>query len=98
MGVIGAMLVARWSWGLLKTTSEVLLDRQAPAWMCDIVRAAVAEQGDELTDLHCWAVAPGRYSLILAIASDRADAQRHYRAALATQLPLVHVTVEVLAS
>ena len=30
MGIIGAMLVARWSLGLLRTTSRILLDRQGP--------------------------------------------------------------------
>jgi len=29
MGVIGAVLVARWSMGLMTSTSAVLLDRQA---------------------------------------------------------------------
>ncbi|MGE5797897.1 MAG: CDF family Co(II)/Ni(II) efflux transporter DmeF, partial [Ignavibacteria bacterium] len=30
MGIAGAILVSRWSWGLLKDTTNTLLDKQAP--------------------------------------------------------------------
>lgn len=42
MGIVGAILVARWSMGLLRSTSGVLLDRQAPAQVGDAIREAVA--------------------------------------------------------
>ena len=45
MGIVGAILVARWSYGLLGSTSGVLLDRQAPKELQDSIR--------ELTERYC---------------------------------------------
>ncbi len=60
MGVVGAILVARWSTGLLRTTSRVLLDHQGP----DSIRHAIRQNLEELTgvtvvDLHLWQIGPG---------------------------------------
>ena len=58
MGVVGAVLVARWSIGLVRTTSRVLLDRQGPEHVCADIRTAVEATGDTtVTDLHLWSVA-----------------------------------------
>lgn len=53
MGVIGAVLVARWSYGLLGTTSSVLLDRQAPEKLRATIRDVMEQDMDsQVTDLH----------------------------------------------
>ncbi|MCG8441357.1 MAG: CDF family Co(II)/Ni(II) efflux transporter DmeF, partial [Caulobacterales bacterium] len=41
MGLLGAALVARWSWGLIGETSAVLLDRAAPDWVAEPWRRAI---------------------------------------------------------
>ena len=95
MGLVGAILVARWSVGLVRTTSRVLLDRQAPQHVRDAVRQLVEERGDEVADLHCWAVAPGKYALILAVVSDDPESATAYRTSLPSVLHVDHLTVEV---
>jgi len=61
MGVVGAVLVANWSVGLIRTTSRVLLDRQAPHCLCsDITEAVQSLRGSSVSDLHVWAIGPGR--------------------------------------
>ena len=60
MGLVGAALVAKWSYGLMGTTAAVLLDRQAPEALQDTIRNAIEEDGDSLvTDLHVWCIGPG---------------------------------------
>ena len=95
MGLVGAILVARWSVGLLRTTSRVLLDRQGPQHMRDAVRQLVEQRGDEVADLHCWAVAPGKYALILGVVSDDPTSATAYRASLPSVVHVAHLTVEV---
>ena len=41
MGLVGAVLVARWSLGLLRATSAVLLDRSAAPEVCAAVRNGI---------------------------------------------------------
>ena len=96
IGIFGAVLVARWSLGLLKTTAKILLDYQAP----DELRAAVRDHIESLddnrvVDLHIWSVGPNIYSAILAIVTHHPRPPEHYKALLPKDLNLVHITIEV---
>jgi len=95
MGIVGATLVARWSLGLLKTTLRVLLDRQGPADLCESIRRTIENQGDEVTDLHLWAVAPGKYSLVLSVVADDPQSPAAYREVLSRDGRITHITVEI---
>ncbi len=96
MGIVGAVLVARWSLGLLRSTSAVLLDRSAPRDVCEAIRGAIeAHDGDRVADLHVWAIGPGIYSAVISIVTDRPRSPEHYKRRVASDLNLVHVTVEV---
>ena len=95
MGVLGAVLVARWSIGLLLTTSRVLLDHQGPASVCSAIRTAWEAKGATVTDLHLWVVAPGKYSLVAAIETDAAQLPDDYRRLIPTGLGIAHATIEV---
>jgi len=97
MGIAGAVLIARWSWGLLRDTGRVLLDRQAPEAMRERVRAAIEGNGDNarLADLHMWSVGPGIYAAALAVVADAPEPPDDYRRRLPADLGLVHVTIEV---
>jgi cation diffusion facilitator family transporter len=97
MGIVGAALVARWSLGLLRTTSRVLLDRQGPENLRESIRQSIEDMGDEVTDLHLWAIAPNRYSLVLSIVADQLRSPADYREVLPSDARLSHATVEVWA-
>jgi len=68
MGVVGAVLVARWSYGLLANTSGVLLDKQAPQELQQQLKTLIeADDDSQLTDLHIWSIGPDIYSAQLTI-------------------------------
>ena len=95
-GVIGALVIANWSWGLMRDTGAILLDMNVDRRMADNVRGVVEKNGDTLVDLHVWRVGPGHLSAILSVMT--ADAQRgpgFYHAALQRLSGLSHITVEV---
>ena len=59
MGIVGAILVARWSFGLLKTTSTIILDEQASADTCNSIQLAIeSEESSRIVDLHVWTIGP----------------------------------------
>ena len=96
MGIVGAIMVTRWSWGLMRTTSGVLLDHQASMAVRRALREAVeADCADRVADLHLWAIGPGIYAVSLIVVSDRPRTAAEYKAMLPTGLGLAHVTVEV---
>ncbi len=96
MGLVGAALVARWSYGLIRDSAKVLLDRQADEKTVSTIRELLeGDSGDHITDLHCWQIGPGIYAADLAIVSDTPRSPDEYRALLPKELGIVHVTVEV---
>ncbi|MBA2410739.1 MAG: CDF family Co(II)/Ni(II) efflux transporter DmeF [Gammaproteobacteria bacterium] len=96
MGVIGAALITRWSWGLLRDTSGVLLDHQASDRRCAKIRHAIEASGhDRVSDLHVWAIGPNLYAAVISVQSDNPQSCEHYRRLVAGDRALAHVTVEV---
>jgi Co/Zn/Cd efflux system component len=96
MGVVGAILVARWSWGLMRDSGRVLLDRQAPPHVLAALREATESQvGNRIADLHVWSVGPGIHAAEISVVADDPQSPDHYKNPLPKNLGLLHVTVEV---
>jgi cation diffusion facilitator family transporter len=99
MGVVGAVLVGRWSIGLLRTTSVVLLDREGPDELRGVIKRRIeAHEGNRVTDLHVWAVGPRLYSAVVGVAADDPKPPDFYKRLLPTGLDIVHLVVEVHAT
>ena len=95
MGLVGATLIVRWSWGLLRSSARVLLDLQAPDEMLGAIRKAIESEGDNrVSDLHVWSVGPGIYAAEIGIVSSRPLDPDRYYSLLPEELGLVHVTFE----
>jgi cation diffusion facilitator family transporter len=95
MGVVGAALVVRWSWGLLHSSARVLLDMQAPEELRGKIREAVESEGDNrISDMHVWSVGPGLYAAEIAVVSSQPLETAGYYDLLPKNLGIVHITVE----
>jgi len=96
MGVVGALLVARWSVGLLRSTSRVLLDHQGPVSLRDAIHGKLEELPDtEIADLHLWQIGPGIYSLVLSVVSSDPQPPDFYKRRLSHLSGVAHITIEV---
>ncbi len=94
MGVAGALLVAKWSLGLIRSSSHVLLDMQAPENIRQVIREAIEAQGDNrVSDMHVWSVGPGIYAAEIVVVSSAANGPDDYCRLLPPSLGLVHVTI-----
>jgi cation diffusion facilitator family transporter len=97
MGVVGALLVARWSVSLARDTSRVLLDMQAPSVVINAVSEAIEQHPDTtLVDVHIWSIGPGIYAAALTVAAARPMPAETYRDSLPQRLGIVHVNIEVV--
>ncbi len=91
VGMLGAAVIARWAWGLMKDTAAILLDTAEPALMAR-VRTVVEAEGAVIRDLHVWRIGPHAHAAIISLSpgADGAAVRARVRA-----LPrMEHVTVE----
>ena len=98
VGIVGAVVIGRWAWGLIKAAGATLVD-MAPA---DGIEEAVAQRlqagGERLADLHVWRVGPGAVSVIAAVVTRDPQPPQAYRDRLADLEQVRHVTIEVITA
>jgi cation diffusion facilitator family transporter len=95
-GIVGGILVARWSYGLIRDASRVLLDRQADEHDVATLREAIeGKSTDRVADLHVWNIGHGILAAEIAVVSDRPRAPDYYKSLIPSRLNVVHATVEV---
>jgi len=97
VGVIGAIVIALWSYGLIRDAGMVLLDAEADPQLARDIRWLLEEEmGANIADLHLWRVGPGHSSLIVSLVSRDAITAESVKAKLRERHPdLSHVTVEI---
>ena len=96
MGILGAILVARWSFGLLRSTASILLDRQGPERIRRTIKEGIEEDGDsKVTDMHLWSIGPDIYATIIAIVATNPATPDHYRSRIPGNLGIKHISLEI---
>lgn len=96
IGIVGALVIARWSWGLMKDTGSTLLDYlPADEDLPEEIAEIISREGGEIADLHVWQLGPGHHGAIVSIIVEQPQAPSYYRNKLAAIHDLSHVTVEV---
>ena len=96
MGVVGAIMVARWSFGLVSSASKVLLDHQMPLEVRSKVVGILESYKDtRVSDFHLWSIGPGIYSANLTVVTQYPDSPNKYKTMIPSNLGVVHTTVEV---
>ena len=98
LGILGAILVAKWSIGLMRQTGKSLLDAEMDHPVVEEIKEVIdgLNMSISMTDLHVWKVGKGKFSCILVLeTTDKnltADMVRH---ALSIHDEIVHVSVEI---
>ncbi|MGR9072308.1 MAG: CDF family Co(II)/Ni(II) efflux transporter DmeF [Gammaproteobacteria bacterium] len=96
MGLVGAAVIIRWSYGLLGDTGHILLDGAVDEKTRCAVRQAIEGDADNrIADLHIWYVGPRQYSACLSVVTHHPKEPEHYKQLLESIPDLVHVIVEV---
>lgn len=95
MGIVGAVLVTRWSWGLLRDSGKVLLDQQDQNVSKRIKDLLEKEPDARVSDLHVWSIGPGIQAAIVALVAQDPKSPTYYRQCVQQEVPsLKHVTIE----
>ena len=96
MGIVGALVIAKWSWGLMRDTGATMLDYRGHSDPLEMkIREVISAEGDRITDLHVWQLGPGHHAAIVALVTEDRREPAVYRDRLIEAAGLSHVTVEV---
>lgn len=98
MGIVGAIVIARWAWSLMGATAGVLLD-QTDEHVAAEIRELVEQPGDaRITDLHVWRVGPDAHAAIVSVVGAATTDAEHIRERLKPVHEVSHLTVEFRAA
>jgi cation diffusion facilitator family transporter len=95
-GIVGAFVIANWSYGLIRVTGGILMDISPDEIISNKIKSAVESAGDKLVDLHVWRLGPGHLGAVVSVVSSvPAHGPAFYHLALQRLTGLSHITVEV---
>jgi cation diffusion facilitator family transporter len=96
IALVAAVVILRWSWGLLRQTASVLLDREGPDEIRRAARKLLQKNGDtDVVDLHIWSVGQGSWTLVAAVVAHGTSTPEEYRSSLNSIKNLHHPIIEV---
>ena len=97
MGVVGALVITRWAWGLLRESSAILLDAGVKNDVRNEIQTLMeADADNRLSDLHVWQVGPHHLAVMMTIVTHYPRPTEDYRQLLAGLDQVKHVTIEVV--
>lgn len=98
MGIVGAVVIARWAWSLMRDTASVLLDK-TDKHVAEEIRELLDQSGKlQITDLHVWRVGPEARAAIVSVHGSSELSADDVRAALKPVHEVTHLTVEYRAA
>jgi cation diffusion facilitator family transporter len=96
MGIVGALVITRWSLSLIRDTGPILLDGSIDReYVSAIIARIEADRDNRVSDIHVWRVGPADYAAILSIVTHYPEKTEYYRELLETFKEISHLTVEV---
>lgn len=97
MGIVGSLVIGRWSYGLLRDTSRILLDSGVSPDRRKAIQAALeADSDNRVTDLHVWRLSSQHLAAVISVVTHYPRPVEHYKELLTGFAELSHVTVEVV--
>jgi cation diffusion facilitator family transporter len=95
VALLGAALILKWSFGLLKDTASLLLDFGDFGQEIAGIRKSIEGIGARVRDIHIWRYSESERSLILSLEDPRGRSSAEIKEALGDIGRFHHVTIEV---
>ncbi|MCM8528033.1 MAG: CDF family Co(II)/Ni(II) efflux transporter DmeF [Lentisphaeraceae bacterium] len=95
MGIVGAVIITRWSLSLIKQTSPILLDNNIQQSTMEKIKKTLENDEDKISDLHVWKISGNHYAAIISIVSSNAKSSEVYKGKLIDFEELTHISIEV---
>ena len=94
MGIVGAIVIGKWTLGLMKQTAPVLLDESINKSYRDEITETLTPYA-EIVDLHIWKVSGHHYSAAIALKNHSDKTLDEFKQLLSKFDKIHHLTLEV---
>ncbi|CAH0272834.1 Cadmium, cobalt and zinc/H(+)-K(+) antiporter [Pseudomonas sp. Bi130] len=94
IGVVGALVIAKWAYGLMRDSAAVLLDATDEHVAAEIRELLESTDDVRISDLHVWQVGPQARAAIVSVVATASVSADAIRERLAPVHELSHLTVE----
>ena len=95
MGLVGAAVITRWAYGLMRDSGHVLLDGTVDGKVATKIKRAIEQDADNrVVDLHVWQIGPHHYSVSVSLVTHHPRPPQHYKRLLDGIPHLAHIVVE----
>lgn len=96
MGLVGAGVITKWSYGLVKDTGAILLDGAIDKkTKLEIMTVIEADADNRVSDLHVWYVSQNNLAATISVVTHYPRSPQHYKSLLNNISSLSHVLIEV---
>ncbi|MFZ5797112.1 MAG: cation transporter [Desulfobulbus sp.] len=96
MGIVGALVITRWAWSLLKDTGPILLDASIEEPVLAEIKNKMEDKIDNrIADLHVWRVSAHHYAAIISVVTRHPQCVGYYKDLLKDCTELAHITIEI---
>ena len=95
MGIVGAIVILKWAYGLCKATLWELLDGNSKLIKKDDIKKLFSNDADiEITDLHIWRIAPNAHACELMVYNKSLKGSEYYRTKILDKFEIEHLIIE----
>lgn len=95
MGIVGALVILKWTMGLLKQTGPVLLDENIDSHYREDIQEFLSEEAT-VVDMHMWRISADHYCAAISLNAHTSRTVSQYKALLMDRFDKIdHLTLEV---
>ncbi|WDR35009.1 CDF family Co(II)/Ni(II) efflux transporter DmeF [Pseudomonas serboccidentalis] len=95
MGIVGAIVIAKWAYNLMRDSAAVLLDTTDEPVAAEIRELLETSDDVRISDLHVWQVGPQARAAIVSVVAAAGVTAEAIRERLAPVHELSHLTIEL---
>lgn len=96
MGIVGAVVISRWAYLLIRDTSTILLDNTSDTELSGAIMEVIENDSDNIiSDMHLWQISSNKIAAVIALVTHYPKSPAYYKGLLENFKELDHVTVEV---
>lgn len=96
IGIVGALVILKWGWNLMRGASKTLLDATPTNEQEAKIRECIENLDDtRIIDFHLWELAPGHRACIVSLIASDPKPTEFYREKILEVSAPGHLTVEV---
>lgn len=96
VGILGGLVVLKWSLGILKQSGMDLLDAHEASIDRDDMVEELEKDGSKVMDIHLWKLAPGQVACEVVIKKNQNQHSADYRDVIQKKFDIHHLIIEVV--